>query len=125
MLGRSLPWSMRTISFTRMRELMSKYADRPMDLPDAALLRVAEREAMQKIFTVDRKDLASIVFTGECDTFATALFSGGTNPPTLLRRPHLSGALRRLRRCCAVRAPSPVCERHTQIALRHSSHLRP
>ena len=28
MLGRSLPWSMRTISFTRMRELMSKYADR-------------------------------------------------------------------------------------------------
>jgi predicted nucleic acid-binding protein len=40
----------------RMRELMSKYADHPMDLADAALVRVAEREGIQKIFTVDRKD---------------------------------------------------------------------
>jgi predicted nucleic acid-binding protein len=42
----------------RMRELMSKYADRPMDLADAALVRVAEREGIRKIFTVDRKDFA-------------------------------------------------------------------
>ena len=42
----------------RMRELMSKYADRPMDLADAALVRVAEREGIQKIFTVDRKDFS-------------------------------------------------------------------
>lgn len=40
----------------RMRELMSKYADRPMDLADAALVRVAEREGIRKIFTVDRAD---------------------------------------------------------------------
>ena len=40
----------------RMRELMSKYADRPMDFADAALVRVAEREGIRKIFTVDRKD---------------------------------------------------------------------
>ena len=40
----------------RMRELMSKYADRPMDLADAALVRVAEREGIRKIFTVNRKD---------------------------------------------------------------------
>jgi len=40
----------------RMRELMSKYADRPMDLADAALIRVAEREGIRKIFTVDRED---------------------------------------------------------------------
>ena len=40
----------------RMRELMSKYADRPMDLADAALVRVAEREGIRKIFTVDRED---------------------------------------------------------------------
>ena len=39
----------------RMRELMSKYANRPMDLADAALVRVAEREGIRKIFTVDRK----------------------------------------------------------------------
>jgi predicted nucleic acid-binding protein len=40
----------------RMRDLMSKYADRPMDLADAALVRVAEREGIRQIFTVDRKD---------------------------------------------------------------------
>jgi len=42
----------------RMRELMSKYADRPMDLADAALVRVAEREVIRQIFTVDRKDFS-------------------------------------------------------------------
>ena len=40
----------------RMRDLMSKYADRPMDLADAALVRVAEREGIRQVFTVDRKD---------------------------------------------------------------------
>ena len=40
----------------RMRELMSKYADRQMDLADAALVRVAEREGIRKIFTVDGGD---------------------------------------------------------------------
>ena len=39
---------------TRIRELMRKYANRPMDLADATLLRVAEREGIRKIFTVDR-----------------------------------------------------------------------
>jgi len=42
----------------RMRELMRKYANRPMDLADAALLRVAERENIRKIFTVDRRDFS-------------------------------------------------------------------
>ncbi|HEX4545502.1 MAG TPA: hypothetical protein VH110_04015 [Candidatus Acidoferrum sp.] len=42
----------------RLRELMRKYSDRPMDLADAALLRVAEREGFRKIFTVDRRDFA-------------------------------------------------------------------
>ena len=42
----------------RMRELMRKYADRPMDLADAALVRVAEREGIRRIFTVDRGDFA-------------------------------------------------------------------
>lgn len=40
----------------RMRELMRKYRDRPMDLADAALVRVAEREKIRAIFTVDRAD---------------------------------------------------------------------
>jgi predicted nucleic acid-binding protein len=42
----------------RMRELMRKYANRPMDLADAALLRVAEREGIRRIFTVDRRDFS-------------------------------------------------------------------
>jgi predicted nucleic acid-binding protein len=39
----------------RMRELMDKYRDLPMDLADAALVRVAERESLTSIFTVDRR----------------------------------------------------------------------
>ena len=39
----------------RMRELMDKYRDLPMDLADAALVRVAERDALTQIFTLDRK----------------------------------------------------------------------
>jgi predicted nucleic acid-binding protein len=40
----------------RMRELMRKYADRPMDLADAAIIAVAERQNIRRIFTIDRKD---------------------------------------------------------------------
>lgn len=40
----------------RMRELMWKYRDRPMDLADAALVRVAEREHLRRVFTIDRHD---------------------------------------------------------------------
>jgi hypothetical protein len=39
----------------RMRELMEKYRDVPMDLADAALVRVAERESIHQIFTLDRR----------------------------------------------------------------------
>ena len=44
------------VDIPRIRELMNKYADRPMDLADAALVRVAEREGIRRIFTVDRSD---------------------------------------------------------------------
>ena len=39
----------------RMRELMEKYRDLPMDLADAALVRVAEREGLSDVFTLDRR----------------------------------------------------------------------
>jgi predicted nucleic acid-binding protein len=39
----------------RMRALMEKYRDLPMDLADAALVRVAERESLTQMFTLDRK----------------------------------------------------------------------
>ena len=42
----------------RMKELMAKYRDLPMDLADAALVRVAEREKIRRIFTLDRRDFS-------------------------------------------------------------------
>jgi len=43
---------------SRMRYLMRKYRDLPMDLADAALVTVAERERINKIFTLDRRDFS-------------------------------------------------------------------
>ena len=48
--------SLDTEDLPRMHELMEKYSDLPMDLADAALVRVAEREKIRRIFTLDRRD---------------------------------------------------------------------
>lgn len=40
----------------RLRELMSKYRDLPMDLADAALVHVAERDGYRRVFTLDARD---------------------------------------------------------------------
>jgi hypothetical protein len=42
----------------RARELIRKYRDLPMDVADAALVRIAEREGIRRIFTIDRRDFA-------------------------------------------------------------------
>jgi len=42
----------------RMRALMRKYRDLPMDLADASLVAVAERDGVNKVFTLDRRDFA-------------------------------------------------------------------
>jgi predicted nucleic acid-binding protein len=42
----------------RIRQLMQKYRDLPMDLADATLVRVAEREGIRRVFTIDRRDFA-------------------------------------------------------------------
>ncbi len=44
--------------FPRLRTLMEKYRNLPMDLADAALVRVAERERIADIFTLDRRDFS-------------------------------------------------------------------
>jgi predicted nucleic acid-binding protein len=38
----------------RMRELMRKYRDAPMDLADASLVTAAEQLGIQRVFTIDR-----------------------------------------------------------------------
>lgn len=40
----------------RMRVLMEKYKDKPMDLADASLVAAAEVLKVSKIFTLDRRD---------------------------------------------------------------------
>jgi predicted nucleic acid-binding protein len=39
-----------------LKALMEKYRDLPMDLADAALVRVAEREGLRRVFTLDQQD---------------------------------------------------------------------
>jgi predicted nucleic acid-binding protein len=39
--------------------LNEKYRDLPMDLADAGLVRVAERESLTEIFTLDRKHFSA------------------------------------------------------------------
>jgi len=45
-----------TDDLPRLDELMTRYADRPMDFADATLVRLAEREGISTIFTVDQAD---------------------------------------------------------------------
>ena len=39
-----------------MRVLMTRYRDLPMDFGDASLVRVAGREGIRRVFTLDRRD---------------------------------------------------------------------
>jgi predicted nucleic acid-binding protein len=43
----------------RLLELCRKYADRPMDLTDACLVRMTELTARCKVWTVDREDFSA------------------------------------------------------------------
>ena len=43
---------------SRMRVLMEKYHDRPMDLADASLVALAERQGLRDIFTLDHVDFS-------------------------------------------------------------------
>jgi len=42
--------------YERMRALMHKYRDLPMDLADASLVRLAEERRLRDIFTLDERD---------------------------------------------------------------------
>ena len=42
----------------RIRELMKKYSDNPMDLADASLVAIVEYHHIKKIFTLDRRDFS-------------------------------------------------------------------
>jgi predicted nucleic acid-binding protein len=44
--------------------LMRRYADRPMDFADATLVRLAERERLSTIFTIDHDDFETYRIDG-------------------------------------------------------------
>jgi predicted nucleic acid-binding protein len=69
----------------RLRELMAKYRDQPMDLADAALVRIAEREGVDTVFTVDIGDF-EVYRIGQRKTFRVIPGSKGT--PRRSRRRH-------------------------------------
>jgi uncharacterized protein len=52
----------------RLRALLQKYRDLPMDLADATLVRVAERDGIRQVFTLDRRDF-EIYRIGRRETF--------------------------------------------------------
>jgi len=44
--------------------LMKRYADRPMDFADATLVRLAQRERLATVFTVDHDDFETYRIDG-------------------------------------------------------------
>ncbi len=48
----------------RMADLMAKYRDHPMDFADASLVALAERLAIDRIFTLDYNDFSSYRMKG-------------------------------------------------------------
>lgn len=52
------------LDLPRIRELMAKYSDRPMDFADATLVRLAEREGLHTIFTIDHDDFETYRIEG-------------------------------------------------------------
>ncbi len=52
----------------RLRALIRTYRDLPMDLADATLVRVAERDGIRRVFTLDRRDF-EVYRIGRRETF--------------------------------------------------------
>jgi predicted nucleic acid-binding protein len=50
--------------YERMRALMHKYRDQPMDLADASLVRLAEEGGFRDIFTLDETDFCTYRIRG-------------------------------------------------------------
>lgn len=57
--GGAAVWFMNTEALLRAFQLMTRYADHPMDLADASLVVAAETLGARRIFTLDRADFSS------------------------------------------------------------------
>ncbi len=54
--------------FVRIQEVLEQYADSQLDFTDAAIVAIAERCAITRIYTLDRRDF-SLVRPSHCDYF--------------------------------------------------------
>jgi uncharacterized protein len=50
--------------FADLAELMARYHDRPMDFADATLVRLARRESLSTVFTIDHDDFETYRIDG-------------------------------------------------------------
>lgn len=50
---------------SHLERLMLKYRDRPMDFADATLVRLAERETLSSVFTIDHDDFETYRIGGK------------------------------------------------------------
>jgi predicted nucleic acid-binding protein len=62
--GAIFPGTIGADDFPNLQELMLRYADRPMDFADASLVRLAQRESITRIFTVDQADFETYRIDG-------------------------------------------------------------
>ena len=54
--GGLMVYEIQVSDYNRLRSLMDKYSDRPMDLADATLVLISEIHKIKTVFTLDRKD---------------------------------------------------------------------
>ncbi|NCS12357.1 MAG: PIN domain-containing protein [Microcystis aeruginosa G13-09] len=52
----------------RVHEILEQYADNQLDFTDAAIVAIAERLAITRVYTLDRRDF-SIIRPSHCDYF--------------------------------------------------------
>jgi predicted nucleic acid-binding protein len=60
--------SMTIEDLVRAHEILEKYADNQLDFTDAAIVSIAERLAITRVYTLDRRDF-SIIRPKHCDYF--------------------------------------------------------
>jgi hypothetical protein len=71
----------------RLRELMARYRDLPMDLADAALVHVAARDGYRQVFTLDRRDFEVYRVAGRERLTILPDVAPGAGRPRRHRRP--------------------------------------
>lgn len=60
--------SVTTEDLIRVHQILEKYADNQLDFTDAAIVAIAERMAITRVYTLDRRDF-SIIRPKHCDYF--------------------------------------------------------